>query len=54
MWTETSNVTALDKLWDGMNVNTGVIQLPKDAHLGDKPLSAYLPLSLTIISRACP
>ncbi|GAW15644.1 hypothetical protein ANO14919_050630 [Xylariales sp. No.14919] len=35
IWTDMSNMTALDKLWDGMNVDTGVVQLPRDARLGD-------------------
>ncbi|KAI0398554.1 hypothetical protein F5Y17DRAFT_411055 [Xylariaceae sp. FL0594] len=29
-----SNMTALDKLWDDMDVNLGIIQLPKDEHMG--------------------
>ncbi|KAI0157124.1 hypothetical protein GGR52DRAFT_577120 [Hypoxylon sp. FL1284] len=33
-WGDTSNMTAVDELWYGMDVNPGVIQLPKDAHLG--------------------
>ncbi|TRX87977.1 hypothetical protein FHL15_011118 [Xylaria flabelliformis] len=34
MWSDTSNMTALDKLWSDMDVNPGIIQLPKDARLG--------------------
>ncbi|KAI0381321.1 hypothetical protein F5Y04DRAFT_280854 [Hypomontagnella monticulosa] len=34
IWVDDSNLTMLDELWYGMNVDPGVIQLPKDAHLG--------------------
>ncbi|OTB02917.1 hypothetical protein M426DRAFT_12957 [Hypoxylon sp. CI-4A] len=33
-WSDTSNMTALDELWYGWDVNQGVIQLPKDSHFG--------------------
>ncbi|KAI1387535.1 uncharacterized protein F4822DRAFT_430282 [Hypoxylon trugodes] len=33
-WSNATNMTALDELWYGMDVNAGVIQLPKDAHFG--------------------
>ncbi|KAI1132269.1 hypothetical protein F5Y10DRAFT_218497 [Nemania abortiva] len=33
-WGDTSNMTALDELWYTMDVNPGVIQLPKQSHLG--------------------
>lgn len=34
MWSDMSNMTALDQLWYDMDVNPGIIQLPKDARLG--------------------
>lgn len=32
-WGNLSNMTALDELWDGMDVNPGVIALPHDNSL---------------------
>ncbi|KAI0965934.1 hypothetical protein F4678DRAFT_451258 [Xylaria arbuscula] len=34
IWGDASNITALDELWYTMDVNAGIIQLPKQSHLG--------------------